>query len=241
MKYQSKLSEKKKEECSDTEKTTSKESDGAMDVDKNVAAICQRSSSIEEIEIVDRSNKVSDIKCTEPGKPEDRKRYPDEPSHDNTKRIKLGSVSHLQLMQEVVALIDDLITKVCDMVSQKEKTNDDVMVLSSDESNEPRSQKKKLENKNADKIKPQLKVEENKNSSLNILTVESDRKTDNVQDIMDALMKQAMEISQETQQSSLDDEDTRKFEGKWLQNEDLQVTVLICISFFISFYFFAFE
>lgn len=225
MKYQPKLNEKKKEECPDAEKTVSKESDGAMDVDKNVAAICQRSSSIEEIEIIDRSNKIPDVKCMEPGKLECRKRYPDEQSHDNTKRMKLGSVSHLQLMQDVVALIDDLITKVCDMASPKEKTSDEVMILSSDESNEPRLQKKKLENKNIDKIKPQIKAEENKKSSPNMLAVDSDRKTDNVQDIMDALMKQAMEISQETQQSSLDDEDTRKFDGKWLQNEDLQPTV----------------
>lgn len=239
MKYQSKLNEKKKEECSDVEKTTSKESDGAIDVDKNVAAVCQRSSSIEEIEIVDKSNKIFDVKCTENlGKSEGRKRYPEESSHDNTKRIKLGSISHLQLMQDVVALIDDLITKVCDMVSQKEKTSDDsvVMILSSDESNESRLQKKKLENKNADKMKSQTKAEENKKSSPNILAVDSDRKTDDAQDIMDALMKQAMEISQETQQSSLDDEDTRKFDGKWLQNEDLQPTVRLS-----SFHFFCFK
>lgn len=233
MKYQSKLNEKKKDECSDAEKPTSKESDSAMDVDKNVAAVCQRSSSIEEIEIVDRSSKISDVKCIELGKFEGRKRYPDELLHDNTKRIKLSGVSHLQLMQDVVALIDDLITKVCDMASQKEKTSDDVMILSSDESNEPRLQRKKLENKNADKAKSQTKAEENKKSSPNVLAVDSDRKTDNVQDIMDALMKQAMEVSQETQQSSLEDEDTRKFDGKWLQNEDLQPTVRLCFLFLV--------
>jgi hypothetical protein len=44
--------------------------------------------------------------------------------------------------------------------------------------------------------------------------VDSERKTEDVQDLMDALMKQAMEISQETQQSSAD-EDTRRFDGKW--------------------------
>lgn len=240
MKYQSKLNEKKKDECTDVEKSTSKESDGAMDVEKNVAAVCQRSSSIEEIEIVDRSCKTSDIKCTEPEKSESRKRFSDETSHDNTKRIKLGGVSHLQLMQDVVALIDDLITKVCDMTSQKEKTSDDVMILSSDESNESKLQKKKLENKNADKTRSQMKVEENKKNSPNVLTVDADRKTDNVQDIMDALMKQAMEISQETQQSSLDDEDTRKFDGKWLQNEDLQPTVRVCVLSFLHFCFFFF-
>nr|XP_012218304.1 PREDICTED: calcineurin-binding protein cabin-1-like isoform X4 [Linepithema humile] len=227
MKYQSKLNEKKKEENADVEKSTWKESDSAADTNKNTVAVCQRSNSIEEIEIVDRSNKTSDIKFTEPGKSENRKRLPDELSSDNTKRIKLSSVSHLQLMQDVVALIDDLITKVCDMVSQKEKTSGDevLITLSSDESNEPRLQKKKIENKSADKAKPLTKTEENKKGSVNITTIDPERKSDNVQDLMDALMKQAMEISQETQQSSADDEDTRRFDGKWLQNEDLQPTL----------------
>lgn len=236
MKYQSKLNEKKKEENADVEKSIWKESDSAADADKNTAAVYQRSSSIEEIEIVDRSNKISDVKFTEPGKSENRKRLPDELSSDNTKKIKLSSVSHLQLMQDVVALIDDLITKVCDMVSQKEKTSDEVLItLSSDESNEPRLQKKKIENKSADKAKQLTKTEENKKSSVNILTIDPERKPDNVQDLMDALMKQAMEISQETQQSSADDEDTRRFDGKWLQNEDLQSSVrLYDLSFYLT-------
>jgi len=228
MKYQSKLNEKKKEENIDTEKDTTKELDNIMDVDKNIITICQRSNSIEEIEIVDKSSKISDVKCIELGKVENHKRSLDEISSDNVKRAKLSNVSHLQLMQDVVALIDDLITKVCDMVLQKEKINDDVMIVSSDESNEPKLQKKKLENKNIDKIKSQIKIEENKKVSMNVLIVDSEQKTDNVQDLMDALMKQAMEISQETQQSSADDEDTRKFDGKWLQNEDLQSTVSLC-------------
>lgn len=226
MKYQSKLNEKKREEIADVEKSISKETDSAMDADKNVrnVTVCRRSNSIEEIEIIDRSNKISDVK-TEMGKSESRKRLPDELSHDNTKKIKLSNISHLQLMQDVVALIDDLITKVCDMVSRKEKTSDDMMIVSSDESNELKLQKKKLENKSADKTKSQTKTEENKKISVNILTADPERKTENVQDLMDALMKQAMEISQETQQSSADDEDTRRFDGKWLQNEDLQTTV----------------
>lgn len=230
MTYQSKLNDKKKDENTDIEKSISKELDGASDTDKNVT-VCQRSNSIEEIEIIDKSNKISDIKSTELGKSESRKRFPDELLHDNTKRIKLSNVSHLQLMQDVVALIDDLITKVCDMVSQKEKTSDDIMIISSDESNESKLQKKKLENKSVVKTKSQTKTEENKKSSANILTVDSERKTEDMQDLMDALMKQAMEISQETQQSSADDEDTRRFDGKWLQNEDLQSTVSLCNMF----------
>ena len=47
-----------------------------------------------------------------------RKRYNIESVHvSDTKRMKLSNVSHLQLMQDVVALIDDLINKVCDQVS----------------------------------------------------------------------------------------------------------------------------
>lgn len=88
--------------------------------------------------------------------------------------------------------------------------------------------KKKLENKSIVKTKSQTKTEENKKSSVNVLTVDSERKTEDMQDLMDALMKQAMESSQETQQSSADDEDTRRFDGKWLQNEDLQSTVSLC-------------
>lgn len=227
MKYQPKLNDKKKDENTDIEKSISKELDSTADTDKNVA-VCQRSNSIEEIEIIDKSNKISDIKSTELGKSESRKRFPDELLHDNTKRIKLSNVSHLQLMQDVVALIDDLITKVCDMVTQKEKTSDDIMIISSDESNESKLQKKKLENKSIVKTKSQTKTEENKKSSVNVLTVDSERKTEDMQDLMDALMKQAMESSQETQQSSADDEDTRRFDGKWLQNEDLQSTVSLC-------------
>lgn len=235
MKYQSKLNEKKKEENAEAERSVSKEFDVAADADKGAAAVCQqRSSSIEEIEIVDRSNKISDIKSIETAKQlESRKRLPDEQLHDNTKRIKLSNISHLQLMQDVVALIDDLISKVCDMVSQKEKVSDEVMiVVSSDESNEAKLQKKKLENKSSEKPKSQTKSDENKKSSINILAIDAERKTDNVQDLMDALMKQAMENSQETQQSSADDEESRKSEGKWLQNEDLQSTVRLSDLFF---------
>ncbi|KAK2589327.1 hypothetical protein KPH14_007875 [Odynerus spinipes] len=231
MKFQSKLCEKKKETDSDADsKAIGKDPDNLSEAAKGVVTINQRSYSIEEIEIIDRNNKNNDTnRTTETLKLESRKRSPDDQSNDNTKRLKLGSISHLQLMQDVVALIDDLITKVCDMVLQKEKVTDDIMVLSSDESNETRYQKKRGESaKNIDTMKTQTKAEKNKK---NILTMSKENnvfdpcgKSDNVQDLMDALMKQAMEMSQETQQSLPDDEDTRKFEGKWLQNEDLQTT-----------------
>ncbi|KAI4485580.1 hypothetical protein M0802_012702 [Mischocyttarus mexicanus] len=228
MKFQSKLCEKKKENDSDadTKITIGKDLENLSETCKNVVNVNQRSYSIEEIEIIDRNmqDKNSEIL-----KSETRKRLPDNQSNDNTKRLKLGNISHLQLMQDVVALIDDLITKVCDMVLQKEKVTDDIMVLSSDESNETKYQKKKggESMKNIDINKMQLKEDKNKKNILDVSKTnifDSCKKNENVQDLMDALMKQAMEMSQETQQSSIDDDDTRKFEGKWLQNEDLQTT-----------------
>lgn len=224
MKYTSKLNEKIKEENLFTSnKNAGGEVEFTAEGDRNIVTIGRRSNSIEEIEIIDRTNKgFGTSQRIEQGKTEARKRSLAEVSQDNAKRIKLGNVSHLQLMQDVVALIDDVITKVCDMVSQKEK-NDEIMVLSSDESNESKSQRKKLK-KTIEKTKVNVKSEDNKKDSLKIGTVfESEGKSENVQDLMDALMKQAMEISQETRQSSPEDEDTRKFEGKWLQNEDLQL------------------
>lgn len=219
MKYCAKLNEKNKEDSLFTSnKNSRREVEIVTEGDKNVVTVCQRSNSIEEIEIVDRTNKTFTTN-------QSRKRSSSETPQDNVKKIKLGSVSHLQLMQDVVALIDDVITKVCEMVSQKEK-NDDIMVLSSDESNESKSQRKKVKTKSIERMKTQTKSEENKKGSLGSLKVgkvfENEEKPGNVQDLMDALMKQAMEISQETQQSSPEDEESRKFEGKWLQSEDLQ-------------------
>ncbi|KAF3422681.1 hypothetical protein E2986_06783 [Frieseomelitta varia] len=226
VKYTSKLSEKIKEESHSASNKNGGEMEFTTEVDRNVVMIGRRSNSIEEIEIVDRTNKGFETnQRTEQGKTETRKRSLVELPQDNVKKIKLGNVSHLQLMQDVVALIDDVITKVCDMVSQKEK-NDDIMVLSSDESNESKSQRKKIK-KTIEKTKVHEKLEDSKKGSLTSLKIgtafENEEKSENVQDLMDALMKQAMEISQETRQSSPEDEDTRKFEGKWLQNEDLQL------------------
>ncbi|CAK9826767.1 Calcineurin-binding protein cabin-1, partial [Anthophora retusa] len=140
MKYTSKLNEKSNEEASfANNKSNGKEMELVTEGERNIVTVSQRSNSIEEIEIIDRTNKFGTSQRVEQGKTETRKRLPAELPQDNVKKIKLGNVSHLQLMQDVVALIDDVITKVCDMVSQREK-NDDIMVLSSDESNESKSQ-----------------------------------------------------------------------------------------------------
>ncbi|XP_078044095.1 calcineurin-binding protein cabin-1 [Augochlora pura] len=218
MKYSSKLNDKNKEDGLFVDKSGNKEVEFAAQGDRNVVTISQRSNSIEEIEIVDRTNKGFNA-CSHRvlnEKSETRKRSPTDMPQDNAKKMKVGNVSHLQLMQDVVALIDDVISRVCDMVSQKEK-RDDIIMLSSDESNESKQQQKK---------KSKMKTVENKKAPLSTIKMgnvfESESKSENVQDLMDALMKQAMEISQETRQSTPEDEDTRKFDGKWLQNEDLQ-------------------
>nr|XP_034185241.1 calcineurin-binding protein cabin-1-like isoform X1 [Osmia lignaria]XP_034185242.1 calcineurin-binding protein cabin-1-like isoform X1 [Osmia lignaria]XP_034185243.1 calcineurin-binding protein cabin-1-like isoform X1 [Osmia lignaria] len=222
MEHNSKVNEKSKEDnLFGSNKGSGKEMEVSGETERNVVAISQRSNSIEEIEIVDGTTKGFSHRV-EQMKTETRKRSPSELPQDDVKKIKLGNVSHLQLMQDVVALIDDVITKVCDMVLQKEKS-DDIMVLSSDESNESKSQKKKAK-RNVEKTKSRAKSDESKKSSMKMNNVFETEKSENVQDLMDALMKQAMEISQETRQSTPEDEDTRKFDGKWLQSEDLQLT-----------------
>ncbi|XP_054016613.1 calcineurin-binding protein cabin-1-like isoform X2 [Hylaeus anthracinus] len=221
MKYSSKLSEKGKEDgLIAGNKNTGKEVELSAEGDRNVVTISQRSNSIEEIEIVDRANKgLGTSQRTE--KTDSRKRLATDSQQENGKKMKLGSVSHLQLMQDVVALIDDVITKVCDMVLQKEK-NEEIMVLSSDESNEAKSQQKRARTKNPEKIKLQVKSSDVAKEVKMDSVAEPEEKLNNVQDLMDALMKQAMEISQETRQSTPEDDDTRKFDGKWMQSDDLQ-------------------
>ncbi|XP_076277405.1 calcineurin-binding protein cabin-1 isoform X2 [Lasioglossum baleicum] len=229
MKYSSKLNEKTKEDglFATTDKNIGKEVEFAAEGDRNVVTVSQRSNSIEEIEIVDRTNKAFNVnnQRTSNEKPETRKRSPTDLPQDNAKKMKLGNVSHLQLMQDVVALIDDVISRVCDMVSQKEK-RDDVMMLSSDESNESKQQQQQQQQQQKKKVKTKnIESKKTASSTLKMSNVfEGDGKSENVQDLMDALMKQAMEISQETRQSTPEDEDTRKFDGKWLQNDDLPST-----------------
>lgn len=101
-------------------------------------AVQNRTSSIEEIEIVDKSsqNKVENLKI------ENRKRCAEEPISDNAKKMKLTAVSHLQLMQDVVALIDDLIGNVCEIAVQNKGSNEEVTIISSDENDEARTQMK---------------------------------------------------------------------------------------------------
>lgn len=100
-------------------------------------AVQNRSSSIEEIEIVDKSavNKI-----TESLKTDNRKRCSDEPISDNGKKMKLTGVSHLQLMQDVVGLIDDLIDNVCEIAMQNKGNSDEITIISSDENDEIKSQ-----------------------------------------------------------------------------------------------------
>lgn len=105
----------------------------------SAVAVQNRTNSIEEIEIIDNSllNKV-DVSKTE-----SRKRPLEESVPDNSKKVKLSGVSHLQLMQDVVALIDDLINKVCEMASENKENDEEVTIISSDENDDVKAEKKK--------------------------------------------------------------------------------------------------
>lgn len=65
--------------------------------------------------------------CNEATKCEGRKRCSELQIDNNIKRIKLNNISHLELMQDVLELTDDLITEVCNKVSsdQYELVNED--------------------------------------------------------------------------------------------------------------------
>ena len=103
-----------------------------------LSVVQNRSKSIEEIEIIDNStlNKVNVSKT------ESRKRLLEESISDNSKKVKLSGISHLQLMQDVVALIDDLIDKVCEIASDNKANEEDITIISSDENEEVKTQKK---------------------------------------------------------------------------------------------------
>ncbi|XP_066593480.1 calcineurin-binding protein cabin-1-like [Prorops nasuta] len=219
--YRPKLNTKKKEDGTTDKSLKNKDTEAANESDKRAVQISQRSNSIEEIEIIDKNSKAL-AKVDE--KLENRKRLVSEDmqSQSEVKRIKFGSCfSHLQLMQDVVALVEDLITNVCDIVNQKERINDDCMLVDSDESDEPKIVQRKYDEVRSnyeskiplkDVAKTMVDPEKNEMGT---------EKNENMQDLMDALMKKAMEISQENQNSLQDDEDTRKSDGKWLQKEDL--------------------
>lgn len=150
----------------------------------------KRQSSVEEIPIERSEVKKIDKKRVR------ESATPEEPS----KRMKMGNISHLQLMQDVLSVIDELITKVCDISQQKERkdSSDDVMIISSDESDKER----------------QVVPVEKKETVVAELPV-------NAQDVMDDLMKQMLE----EQGVAVDEEESRKSEGKWLQREDSQTTI----------------
>lgn len=221
MNHRSKSSNQKKGEDEGSD------SDGKKAIESaKTTTIEQRSNSIEEIEIIQKTKDRSESS-------QSRKRIAED-GNDSTKRVKLSSISHLQLMQDVVALIDDLITKVCDMAtttSRETISEEDIVTLTSSDDNEdvrPERERRNITLK-TEKDCAQTKPDEFDNSVTDLSKVTAADvhaivKEDNIQDLMDVLMKRAMEISQEeTQQSFPDDEDTRKSEGRWLQNEDAQV------------------
>lgn len=174
----------------------------------------KRSNSVEEIpapEKIETTSKAS--------KSELRKRHADTQQDDNRKRIKLGSVSHLQLMQDVVGLMEDLITNVCEIAANRESSGDEITILSSDESEKAQkiTMKEEVRRKEPDRSAQEDRASINVEKKMLNSPLE---KAENVQDLMDELMKRTMELSDERQTSPPDDEETRKSDGKWLINDE---------------------
>ncbi|KOX69063.1 Calcineurin-binding protein cabin-1 [Melipona quadrifasciata] len=105
VKYTSKLSEKIKEESHSTSNKNGVEMEFTTEADRNVVMIGRRSNSIEEIEIVDRTNKGFETnQRTEQGKTETRKRPLVELPQDNVKKIKLDKKKLASSSKEEVTL-----------------------------------------------------------------------------------------------------------------------------------------
>ncbi|KAF7992530.1 hypothetical protein HCN44_004874 [Aphidius gifuensis] len=168
MQFPSKLMKnKKKEDDNGQEKVVNNPSENmSIDIVSNSRTNGEkRQNSVEEVIIYEKSETIKS-----------KKRSRESLLDDSSKRIKLSSVSHLQLMQDVVGLIDDLITKVCENVvnekEQRDTSSDEVMIISSDESDKERSNQP-----------------DNKNDTLGA------KIAGNSQDIIDDLMKHANEIN----------------------------------------------
>lgn len=229
MKYQSKSDHKKMgEDGSDSEsKIVLKHPVKIVESARNVTMIEQRSNSIEEIEIIDKSkDRLEGSKIPDQIRMENRKRAA-EYANDCSKRVKLSSISHLQLIQDVVALIDDLISKVCEMTSVKDILEEDVVMLTSSDENEDVKPYRERTNV-ATEDEKEFKDGVASSSKTVAGQIDAVVREENIQDLMDVLMKKAMEISQEeTEQSFVDDDDTRKSDGRWLQNEDLSASFFL--------------
>lgn len=171
---------------------------------------------------------VDGDKSTDHSKQENRKRSlpRDDATHVEEKRIKMCSTSHLQLIQDVLGLIDNLIIRVCDIEDSKTKLCEEIIVSSSDDESKYQNTEN-ISTTGLQEIHSMKKSEPNENNLLKACA-EKVRLTDNgdnVQDIMDQLMEEAMKISLENHQSSLDDEECNKYDRKWLQNEDAKAIV----------------
>lgn len=209
MQYQSKLNKnKRKEDAMNVEsKVVNKESNEhfANEVILKCKTIADKhQNSVEEM-MFDKSNELSKAKS------ESRKRPREIVPNESSKRVKIGNVSHLQLMHDVVGIMDDLITTVCEIVAEKERSeittfNDEIMVISSDES---------------DSAKPQKSYNNIRAAQQQIEEFGMDIKNDNPLDIMDTLMKRTMDMN-ETSPSLRDAEDGTKSDGKWLQSDRFQ-------------------
>lgn len=160
--------------------------------DENSAVIQKRTDTVEE------AKKVAVITK----QPESKKRPCLEESQEvPSKRLK---VSHLQVMQDVVALANDLINKVCNDV---EASVEQTVVISSDEGEDVRMVEKKNEEK------PKEACGE---------IVELPR-ADNIESMIETMLKQ--ESKREVELIPVEDENKKV--GNWLHNNDLNVPVSI--------------
>lgn len=161
----------------------------------------KRPNSIEEIIILTKNSNNDTCKT----KNDNRKRIRDNNTEESLKRIKVDNVSHVQLMKDVLGLVEDLITKVCNVAQKEPKHtfNDEIMVISSDES-ESAKQPTKL----CDEYSRVQSIEQKPEDYV--------EKTGTAEDIMDALMKQTMESMQI--QPSQETDDSTKMDDKWYQN-----------------------
>jgi hypothetical protein len=127
-------------------------------------------------------------------KSDTRKRFIDESNVINKiNKSNLSSMSHLQLMQDVVALIDDLITKVCDNVSFKQP----------------------------EKEGQNFKSIPLNNDDINSIIIKSEINP-MFQIFMNDSVKEEIQLSQEKNIVIIDETDKNKSHGKWFQTENLQ-------------------
>ncbi|XP_044577498.1 calcineurin-binding protein cabin-1-like [Cotesia glomerata] len=146
MQFPSELSKKKRRDESNSNDTDykipvkSSTENTTEVVPKSRTSLDKRQNSVEEIAVIEKSSE-SKLK-------NDKKRPRESVSEEPSKKLKLNEESHLQLWAGVVETVDGIIDKVCELDLQNEtnqKDADEVMVISSDESDCARTSKSRNE------------------------------------------------------------------------------------------------